>query len=594
MSTSENYILKEEKVFIPSTTWFEERAIADLPTENNQQNLIDALVERFQELVDKVNELQKEFDATSDKIKLAGKVVRTKSYICTAKAIGDYPSLLTLLDKMEAVIKIAVDEVLEQKEKLCNEVEALLETKEWKNATDQLRDLQKAFKDLPTVPDLKNEEFRLRFEKAKDEFFKGKQASFESFELDLLDNLSKKLELCEKAEALQNSGEWKKTTELYQEMNEEWKKIGMVPKHRIEELWFRFSTAKDIFFNRKREHIDEIKVEQGGNLEKKLEIVAKAESIKESKDWKKTSEEFIQLMEDWKKIGRVSQDKSDEVWNQFLEAKNHFFQNKDAYYSKIKVQLEDNYARKMSIVNHAEELQHSMDFENATKEFMEMFDEWKTIGRTPKEYGDDAWDRFQKAKKNFFDRKDANRDLRKQEMSKDLQERLARNRGFYNKVNRELQREEELLFDVNDRLQNLPATLRSYEKREELKEMVEEIENKINQLKAKVKDVKEKIFQDEREINYILRGPRKKENTKEQPVKSQKDNQTSTKNNVAIDIEAPADETPITAVVEANVVEANTEKVEQETVTPVSTPETEATEINVDTPPNSFNDEMAD
>jgi hypothetical protein len=593
MSTSENYILKEEKVFIPSTTWFEERAIADLPTEHNQQNLIDALVERFQELVDKVNELQKEFDATSDKIKLAGKVVRTKSYICTAKAIGDYPSLLTVLDKIEAVIKVAVDEVLVQKEKLCNEVEALLETKEWKNATDQLRDLQKAFKDLPTVPDLKNEEFRLRFEKAKDEFFKGKQASFESFELDLLDNLSKKLELCEKAEALQNSGEWKKTTELYQELNEEWKKIGMVPKHRIEELWFRFSTAKDIFFNRKREHIDEIKVEQGGNLEKKLEIVAKAESIKESKDWKKTSEEFVQLMEDWKKIGRVSQDKSDEVWNQFLEAKNHFFQNKDAYYSKIKVQLEDNYARKMSIVNHAEELQHSMDFENATKEFMEMFDEWKTIGRTPKEYGDDAWERFQKAKKNFFDRKDANRDLRKQEMSKDLQERLIRNRGFYNKVNRELQREEELLFDVNDRLQNLPATLRSYEKREELKEMVEEIENKINQLKAKVKDVKEKIFQDEREINYILRGPRKKENTKEQQSKSHK-SESSTIKNVVIVNDAPIDETPTTTEVETNDVDMNTATIEQDSTTPVSSPETEITEINVETTPTSINDEMAD
>ena len=69
-----------------------------------------------------------------------------------------------------------------------------------------------------------------------------------NFELDLLDNLSKKIDLCEKAESLQHSTEWKKTTDLYIALNEEWKKIGMVPKHRVEELWFRFCAAKDIFF----------------------------------------------------------------------------------------------------------------------------------------------------------------------------------------------------------------------------------------------------------------------------------------------------------------------------------------------------------
>lgn len=73
-----------------------------------------------------------------------------------------------------------------------------------------MRELQKQFKELPSVPDLKNEQFRERFEKTKDDFFKNKQASFESFEQDLLDNLSKKIDLCEKAEALQNSTNWKK------------------------------------------------------------------------------------------------------------------------------------------------------------------------------------------------------------------------------------------------------------------------------------------------------------------------------------------------------------------------------------------------
>jgi hypothetical protein len=527
MSNTPLYFIRDENVFLPANKWFEERSIAEL-TGTNQEYILASLEDRFQELFEKVNEVKGEFEASTEKIKLAGKITRTKSYLCTAKAIGDYTTLLTVLDTMEAEIKVEVEKVLIQKEQLCIAVEALLTAEEWREATEKLRLLQTEFKALPTVPDLKNEEYRERFEKAKDDFFKKKQASFENFEIDLLDNLSKKIELCEKAEAMQQSVEWKKTTDAYIALNEEWKKIGMVPKHRVEELWFRFCAAKDVFFARKKEHIGDIVVEQEENLHKKLELIQKAELLKESKQWKETSDAYNDLMDQWKKIGRVPQEKSDEIWNQFLAIKNYFYANKDAHFSKIKVQLEDNHARKMAIVTHAEELQHTMDFDQATQEFQDMFEEWKKIGRVPKEYGDDAWERFQKAKRAFFNRKDENREKRKLEVSKDLRERIERNRGYYNKISRELQREEELLFDMDDRLQNLPVTLRSYEKREEYQEMMKEIREKVNALKEKAKEVKEKLFHDEKEMNFILRGPRKKENPPKQAPQKE-----DTANNIA-------------------------------------------------------------
>jgi len=515
MSETQLYFTRDENVFLPANKWFGERSIAELP-DSNQQYIIASLEDRFQELFEKVNEVKKDFEAATEKIKLAGKIVRTKSYVCTAKAIGDYTTLLTVLDTMEEEIKVEVDKAIDQKEKLCIATEELLKAGEWKEGTEKLRLLQTEFKALPSVPDLKNEEYRERFEKAKDDFFKGKQASFENFELDLLDNLSKKIDLCEKAESMQQSGDWKKTTDAYIALNEEWKKIGMVPKHRVEELWFRFCAAKDIFFARKKEHIGDIVVEQEENLVKKLELITKAEALKDSKQWKETADEYNKLMEEWKKIGKVPQERSDEVWNTFLASKNHFYDQKNHHFSKIKVQLEDNHARKMAIVNHAEELQHSMDFDTATHEFMDMFEEWKKIGRVPKEYGDDAWERFQKAKKRFFDRKDENREKRKEELSKDIKDRYERNRSYYNKISRELQREEELLFDMNERIENLPVTLRSYEKREEYMEVMEEIKAKVTELKEKAKEVKEKMYLDEREMSHIMRGPKKKEHSHDQ------------------------------------------------------------------------------
>ena len=584
MSETQLYFVRDENVFLPANKWFEERSIAELP-DSNHQYIIASLEDRFQELFEKVNEVKKDFEAASDKIKLAGKIVRTKSYLCTAKAIGDYTTLLTVLDTMEEEIKVEVEKAIAQKEKLCLEAEELLKATEWKDATEKLRQLQVEFKATPSVPDLKNEEFRERFEKAKDDFFKGKQASFENFELDLLDNLSKKIDLCEKAESLQHSTEWKKTTDLYIALNEEWKKIGMVPKHRVEELWFRFCAAKDIFFAKKKEHIGDIVVEQEENLVKKLELVAKAESIKESKQWKETADEYAKLMEDWKKIGKVPQERSDEVWNAFLAAKNYFYDQKNHHFSKIKVQLEDNHARKMAIVNHAEELQNSMDFDSATTEFMDMFDEWKKIGRVPKEYGDEAWERFQKAKKTFFDRKDENREKRKLELSKDIKDRYERNRSYYAKISRELQREEELLFDMNDRIENLPVTLRSYEKREEYLEVMEEIKAKVNELKEKAKEVKEKMYMDEREMSQIMRGPRKKEH---QANDQKKQNQPKKEKEVAVVSETTSTEkvieeksvepilesvtTPTAEVVADSITEATPEPVAENKVEPIAEP----------------------
>jgi hypothetical protein len=204
MSDTTLYFIRDENVFLPANKWFEERSIAEL-NDSNQQYIIASLEDRFQELIEKVNEVKKDFETASDKIRLAGKIVRTKSYLCTAKAIGDYPSLLSVLDEMETEIKGDVEKAIKEKERLCLAAEELLKASDWKDATEKLRLLQTEFKSLPSVPDLKNEEFRERFEKAKDDFFKGKQASFENFELDLLDNLSKKMDLCEKAESMQNS-----------------------------------------------------------------------------------------------------------------------------------------------------------------------------------------------------------------------------------------------------------------------------------------------------------------------------------------------------------------------------------------------------
>ncbi len=510
MSQNELYILKDNKIIIPTNNWFEEREIAEF-NEQNKEYLIGSFIDKFNEFEKELFIIKNDFEQADDKIKFAGNITRKKNYLLTAKIIGDFDKLFRLIEDLEEIIKNEIEKNIAQKKEICNEAENLLTSEDLKAATDTLRELQKKYKELRAVPDIQDDELRKRFEEIKDNFFKKKQEIHEQLGQELLDNLAKKIEICEKAEAIQNSNDWKKTTEIYNELNEEWKKIGIIPKHRMEELWFRFNTAKDIFFNNKKNYFNEIKAEQENNLQLKLAIIEKAATLKDSTDWKATSEAFNQLMEEWKKIGRVPLEKSDEIWEQFREIKDHFFKNKDLYFTNIRTQLEDNYAKKLSIVTHAEELQHTNDFDEGTTEFTNMYEEWKKIGRVPKEYGDELWERFLKAKRNFFDRKDENRTKRKQEISKIISERTSRNRAFFNKISKELQREIELQADVEYRIKNLPATLRSYEKREELKEMLEDIKKNIVRLEVKVKEVKEKLRNDERELNNFTKSPKKVE-----------------------------------------------------------------------------------
>lgn len=508
MSQNELYILRGNKIILPTNKWIEEREISDY-NEQNKDNLIGFYTEKFQEFEKELDEIKSDFDKSDDKIKFAGLISRKKNYLTTIKAIGDFEKPLVLIENIEEVIKKEIEQNLTQKKAICEEAEKLLHSNDLKLATDQLRELQKRMKDLKVVPDIQDEELRNQFEKIKDEFFKMKQEIHDQFSQELLDNLAKKIEICEAAEALQHSTDWKKTSLAYNELNEEWKKVGIIPKHRGEELWFRFNTAKDIFFNNKKNHFNEIKSEQEQNLQLKLTLIEKANALKDSTEWKATSEAFAQLLEEWKKIGRVPFEKSEEIWVQFCEIKNYFFKNKDAHYTNVKSQLEDNYAKKMAIVKHAEELQDTNDFDQGTTEFTNMFEEWKLIGRVPKEYGDELWERFLKAKRLFFDRKDENRNKRRQEISKNISDRLGKNKSFFNRITKELQNEIDLKADIEYRIQNLPATLRSYEKREELKEVLEEVKKNIVRLENKVKEVKEKLNLDENELHHFSKPPKK-------------------------------------------------------------------------------------
>ena len=214
-----------------------------------------------------------------------------------------------------------------------------------------------------------------------------------------------RLELVQKAESMVDSEQWKETTQAYKDIIDSWKKAGTIDKHRSDELWNRLEAARTKFFDRKHQHTDEVNKEMLANLDLKMELVEKAEKLAASEDWKATTEVFKQLMEDWKKIGRTTHDKNEELWNRLITAKNVFYDRKKGHFESIQTEQEANYVLKLTLVEKAESMKENTDWGKTAQAYTDLMDEWKNIGRVPLEKAEELWGRLIAAKEQFFQAK---------------------------------------------------------------------------------------------------------------------------------------------------------------------------------------------
>ncbi|MBO4446802.1 MAG: DUF349 domain-containing protein [Bacteroidales bacterium] len=219
---------------------------------------------------------------------------------------------------------------LEAKEELCAAAEKLVESSDVVTAFRELQKLHEQWKEYGPVAKEKREEIWERFKAATAEINKKYQAHFEGLKEVQTHNLEEKKAICEEIEAIlekeiTSSSEWNTLTEKIGELQEQWRKIGFATKKENQKIYDRFRAACDKFFERKREYYSDFKQNLNRNLEAKKALVARANELKTSTEWKQTTEAFIELQKEWKQIGSVPRKKSDELWKEFRAACDEFF-----------------------------------------------------------------------------------------------------------------------------------------------------------------------------------------------------------------------------------------------------------------------------
>lgn len=255
------------------------------------QDKKDEIWERFKAATDKINAIRREHYAKIQEEQNANLVTKT-----------------ALCEKAEELM-----------------AEELTSINAWQKKSTEFSELFKVWRTVGPAAKKQNEEIWARFKGTMDAFFAKKKEFFAGLKDRQSENLERKINLCIEAEALQESTEWKKATERFKKIQEEWKTIGPVPKRHADKIWKRFRAACDTFFNRKAEHFGGLKEEESANLAAKKALIEeiKAYEIKPSRN--ENMDAIKAFQKRWIEIGHVPMKHKDGINSEYRQAVDALF-----------------------------------------------------------------------------------------------------------------------------------------------------------------------------------------------------------------------------------------------------------------------------
>ncbi len=407
--------LLEERFNKAFSVYKKKKAVYDQAFEKQKQDNFAAkeqILDELRELIESEEELKKTYDVF-------------KELQERWRGIGPVPqgSKNTLWNNYHFLVEKFFDKVkinkelrdldlkknLEIKTELCEKAEELLLEQSVNKSFRKLQKLHDAWKETGPVPKDKKDELWDRFKAASDALNDRRQGYYENLREEQKKNYAAKVVLCEKAEELatltsESPRQWQETTDKVNELFRVWKTIGFAPPKVNDEVWVRFRTALDIFFKKKKAFFARYKEEQTENYNQKLNLCVQAEALKDSEDWKQTTDELIALQKQWKKIGPVPKKFSDKVWKRFRAACDEFFNRKADYFANIGEKQAENLAKKKELIQQVRSHQYSQDNNENLATLKEFQRQWMEIGHVPFKEKDNIQSEFRKAINEQFDK----------------------------------------------------------------------------------------------------------------------------------------------------------------------------------------------
>ena len=384
---------------------------------------------------------------------------------------------------------------LKLKVELCEKTERLAEETDVVSAFHQLQNLHQEWREAGPVARADREEIWDRFKAASTVVNKKYQAHFEELKGKESENMALKITLCEKLEAIdcnqiKTQKGWNNKAKEVQEIQNKWRTIGFAPKKVNNDIYKRYRTACETFFKAKSKYNKTIRSEREENLKKKIALCERAEALKESQDWKKTSQEMVELQKEWKKIGPVPNKHMDSVWKRFIAACDYFFEQKKQHFTPQETDEVKNLEAKKNILKKIKALETQADVEEAATALRTLISEWHTIGFVPYKAKDKLVREFQETTEKLYDKLNISKIERKLENFKS---------GISDMLNKgHIMRERDKLMRQFERMK---SELQTYENNigffsissKKGSSLLDDMNKKMNQLKSEIELVVKKI-----------------------------------------------------------------------------------------------------
>nr|WP_297166298.1 DUF349 domain-containing protein [uncultured Dysgonomonas sp.] len=397
---------------------------------------------------------------------------------------------------------------LEIKTSICEVVEKLQDEPDVVSAFHQLQKFHQQWRETGPVAKEFRDEIWERFKAASTEINKRHQSHFEELKGQEETNLVEKTAICDTLKAidytqLKNFKDWDEKSHEIIALQAKWKTIGFVPKKVNSQIFEQYRALCDTFFEKKAEFFKHQKDDMEENLNKKRALCEKAEALKDSTDWKKTTDELIAIQKEWKTIGAVPRKYSDAIWKQFVTACDYFFEQKNNNTSSQKEEELANLATKKEIIEKINALSGQTDLADPMATLRELMNEWHQVGFVPFKEKDKIYKEYQAALDVQFDRLKMDKSERRLQSFKSNVDDIAKSERPKGRLFRE---REKLMHQFN----KVKSDLQTYENNmgflsisKGASGLLKDMEHKIQDLKNELELIAQKIETIDNNLNSI-------------------------------------------------------------------------------------------
>jgi len=388
---------------------------------------------------------------------------------------------------------------LEAKIDLTKKMDELHGEKSLKRSFILLNKYHEEFKNTGPVPAESREPIWEAFKKASDSVYDAKRKLYEELESEKDSHLKKKEILAEKASLLnevlpKSNKEWNERTKAFDELFEEWKKIGPVPKSNKDAVWIAFNGVRNDFYNARKIYFKEIHGERSENLKKKEALCEKVEALKEDTSWGDTTKKIITLQGEWKTIGPVPDKNNQVIWKRFRGACDSFFEAKNNAFAGKREEEEANLAKKKELIKALEELaSKDIEHKEALSSLKKISGEWRAVGYVPHKSIKTTSEAYEKANSEVYQKysgqiekaKLANLDAHYKELKKSPDGKKAlenEERGVQRKID-----------TLNEEIASIERNMSFFAMSKTAEKMLKEFEGKIEKAKKYISKLKKEM-----------------------------------------------------------------------------------------------------